>query len=150
MAKDKKKLLVSVKSSLAVLVFLLCSLVFSGTSESGEGFKTETTKSPITFRMAQSHFTFPNSNVIPLGSVSAVATRMGDMNSFPDLNGAITEAMDQAIASKGGDLLINVMVNSVLTTKMTTWEGKHMIRFFIDVEVQGTVAKMEIGKQLLK
>ena len=106
------------------------------------------------FRMAQSHFTFPNSNVIPIGTAKASASRKGDLDNYPNVMGAIQEAMDRAIASKGGDLMINATTNGTMTT-ITTYvkEGafyRPRITFKYDVVVQGTVARMTVGKQKLR
>lgn len=116
--------------------------------------KTDVTKSSISnMRLPQSHFTFPNSNVIPIGTANGTASRIGDVDNFPDISGAISEAMDKAIASKGADLLINANVNGTLTTITTTTQSGYnfdiSIEYKYDVVVQGTAARMTIGKQKL-
>lgn len=100
-----------------------------------------------TFPVANSHFVYPNSNVIPLGegkgeaSDASVFTLGGFMD--PAL---MEEAVQAAIQTKGGDLLINYDLYykviqipiPVFTIFVTTWNA------------EGTVAKMEIGKQKLR
>ncbi len=90
---------------------------------------------------AMSHYTFPNSNVIPLGNAVGEASRVRFL--FPgspdgDLKG---DAIDRAIKSKGGDLLIDYVEESTTTSlglfHVTT------------VRVSGTVAKMDVGRQRL-
>lgn len=92
----------------------------------------------------QSHFTFPNSNVIPLkearGSSSKLCGLLGITPGAPDAEdqeAATREALDRS----GGDLLINVrtdtrIFNAFLFAICTT-------------KVRGTAAKMEVGRQQL-
>lgn len=108
-----------------------------------------------TLRMPQSHYTYPNSNVIPLGQATGKSHKTGTIDDFPNMGAALTEAMDNAIKTKNdADLLINAMTSAVLTTTTTTRQGKKGqevdIKYDLDVTVSGTAAKMEIGKQILK
>lgn len=104
------------------------------------------------FVMPQSHFTYPNSNVIPLGHARGTAKAHGDNNNFPDFSAAVRTAMDQAIASKSGaDMLINVTATGTLSTKtQSDGRGGVDIQYELDMVVDGTAAKMEIGRQQLK
>lgn len=149
--KSKKRLFGHVVFSLAIIIGAAFTLTVLGAcGGGGGGSTTQVTKSASTFRMPQSHFTFPNSNVIPLGSATGTAKRNGDLNNFPDIGGATTEAMEKAIKSKGGDLMINVMINTVTTTTSTYGGGSFSVLYNVDISVQGTVVKMEVGKQFLK
>jgi hypothetical protein len=109
-------------------------------------------------RLPQTHFTFPNSNVIPIGTASATASVKGNLDKFPDISGANKAALDKAISSKGGDLMINTIIDGTLDTTTTTTTTTTGYQYDIDINidyvytvvVQGTVAKMEIGKQNLR
>lgn len=149
--KNKERFLVHAMFSLAIIIAAAFALTFLGACGGGAGgSRTQVTKSVSTLRMSQSHFTFPNSNVIPLGTGKGTAKVHGDIYNFPDVGSATTNAMEQAIKSKGGDLMINVMINTVTTTTTVISGGDFSISFDVDITVQGTVAKMEVGKQMLK
>lgn len=93
----------------------------------------------------QSHFAFPNSNVIPIGESQGSHSKLCGLLIF---NFGSPSGADQDIATKEalekakGDILINVRTDSNtfffpgLFTVCTT-------------SVQGTAAKMEIGRQQL-
>jgi len=92
----------------------------------------------------QSHFVFPNSNVIPLseseGSTSKLCGLLIVQFAGPDADDQET-ATREALAKSNGDVLINVrtstkMINFGVATICTT-------------TVQGTAAKMEVGRQVL-
>lgn len=99
-----------------------------------------------TIPVANSHFAYPNSNVIPLGEGKGEATEA----SFFYLGGfmdpaLMEEAVQAAIKTKGGDLLIDydlyfrlIYIPFIFPIYVTTWGA------------EGTVAKMEIGKQKLQ
>jgi hypothetical protein len=92
-----------------------------------------------------SHFAFPNSNVIPIGSASGKKTRLCGILfiQWGSPDGDDQEAATQrALKESGGDILINVRTDSQI--------------FFIPylfslciTKVQGTAAKMEVGRQQL-
>ena len=115
-----------------------------------------TTKTSIGgFVMPQSHFTYPNSNVVPLGKARGSSTAAGDNNTFPNISAAIKRAMDQAIASKSGaNLLINAVSAGTLTTRMIsgTKDGKFFLNvdYQLEMIVEGTAAKMTVGLQNLR
>lgn len=157
----KEEVMLNTQKKIGSKIFLLFMVLVSFVAFTGCGggtrskSETKITKSSTgSMRMPQSHYTFPNSNVIPIGTASGKARRSGDNNRFPDIQSANQEAMDQAIASKGGDLLLNATIDGTLTTKTTTYiRGTSFsinIDYDYDAVVQGTVAKMEIGKQILK
>lgn len=115
------------------------------------GVKKETRKSSAgSMRLAQSHYTFPNSNVTPIGTASARASRAGNMYQFPDVQAANQEALDKAIESKGGDLMLNATIDGTLSTTTYMTGSDLNIDYLYEVLVQGTVATMEIGKQNLR
>ena len=122
-------------------------------------------KSDIGFaRLPQSHFSYPNSNVIPLGQVTGSSHKTGSLSDFPRIDQATIEAIDNAIHSKpGADMLINATTSGVLTTTTTTttnnkidgYSGKQLdsnldIKYDLDFTVTGTAVKMEVGEQILK
>jgi hypothetical protein len=92
----------------------------------------------------QSHFSYPNSNVLPLGRVQGEGslTNFGSATIFDaDLEQDIVQ---RAIAQKGGDL----MIDYVLTIQVTTIP---LIPIYTTTyRIDGTAAKMTIGKQDLR
>ena len=105
--------------------------------------------------VAQSHFTYPNSNVIPIGKVKGSARASGTLQSFPNIGDTINRAMKQAIGSKSGaDLLLNIIQSGTITTYSTTGmrndEFFYDVRYELEVVVEGTAAKMEVGRQNLR
>jgi hypothetical protein len=90
----------------------------------------------------QSHFDYPNSNVIPLGRVTGEAsyTTIFSMP-FADSD-LIKAAIKDALQKKpGADMLINYMEFQDRTDVF--------IVHILTVRVEGTAVKMEIGKQKL-
>jgi hypothetical protein len=136
--------------NIVVVVFSAIALFIAAGCAGGGNTTVRTAKSGIgNFILPQSHYTFPNSNVIPIGTATATARRSGTMYSFPDVQGAMKEAIDKAIRSKGGDLMINVSTNGVLTSTTTISGTSYNISYLLEMEVSGTVATMDIGKQNL-
>lgn len=92
----------------------------------------------------QSHFDYPNSNVIPIGKTVGEASITGVF--VPPFRTAELEeeAINNALKQKGGDILINYMV----------FEKRTIIPLLpiypLTVRVEGTAAKMEIGTQILR
>jgi len=133
------------------LIFMVVVSLAIFTGCGGGGSRKQVTKSSAgSMRMAQSHFTFPNSNVTPIGTASAKASRRGSLYQFPDVQSANQEALDKAIESKGGDLMLNATIDGTLTTTTDMGGGSFSIDYLYEVVVQGTVAKMEIGRQNLR
>jgi len=91
----------------------------------------------------QSHFDFPNSNVIPIGNVRGEATTSGFFPAIMDAD-LKQQAIQEALKQKGGDLLIdatfyyNVKSMCIIPIYTTT------------ISVEGTACKMLIGKKELK
>jgi hypothetical protein len=89
------------------------------------------------------HFVYPNSNVEPLGQVTATKGKTGFF-AAPYLKDQELEALYRsALAQKGGDVLINVNFE----TSVTQW-------FILPVmsakyTITGVAAKMTVGKQQL-
>lgn len=90
----------------------------------------------------QSHFEYPNSNVIPLGKVVGEASRTALFMPPNDDSGLQKEAILNALKQKpDADILINFMVFD----KRTDFLFIHTLTR----RVEGTAAKMEIGTQKL-
>ena len=98
--------------------------------------------------LPQSNFAYPNSNVIPLQHTQGTVSR-SYIAPFqtPVLNDAalMQDAIDQAVHNGGGDLLIDgshsVQSTIVPLLFITVYTEK--------VTVDGTAAKMEVGKRAL-
>ncbi len=91
----------------------------------------------------ESHFSFPNSNVQPLGQVKATRSKWSFL--FPNVTGDDTlELMKEAISQQSD---ADLVVNYVLDTRTT------ILPIFIyktDMVFEGTAAKMIIGEQELR
>ena len=93
----------------------------------------------------QSHFSYPNSNVVPLGPAKGETSTVSlFIPVFWDAD-MQEEALAQAIKQKGGDMLIDY----VGTTEITMFPLMFITLYKTDYKVEGTVAKMELGKQIL-
>ena len=91
----------------------------------------------------QSHFAYPNSNVLPLGPGKGEASTMGfGMPDIMDVD-LMEAAVQSAIREKGGDLLVDYYLFYDIKTYFPM---VHSITW----RAEGTVAKMEIGKQKLR
>lgn len=94
----------------------------------------------------QSHFSYPNSNVTPLGPGRGESSTWSlFIPVFWDAD-MQEEALSVAIKEKGGDMLIDY----VGTTNITMYPLWVITLYNTRYEVQGTVAKMELGKQILR
>ncbi len=93
----------------------------------------------------QSHFSYPNSNVKPLGKVSASLSKTSWLV-FPTITEAdVKSLMDKALAQKSGaDLLINYSID----TKVTSIP--FLMLTYMDVTIEGTAVSMDVGKQNLQ
>jgi hypothetical protein len=93
----------------------------------------------------QSHFAFPNSNVIPLGEAQGSATKLCGLL-FVDWGSPDADDQDlatqRALEKSQGDLLINVRTDSSLFTVP-------MLFAICKTRVRGTSARMEVGRQIL-
>ncbi len=88
----------------------------------------------------QSHFSFPNSNVTPLGQVKSSLSCWGFLV-FPLESDDALNLVNEAIAQKPG---ADLMINYVLDTKLG---GLPPLFYKVDMTVEGTAAKMQIGEQ---
>lgn len=92
------------------------------------------------------NYVYPNSNVTPLGHVKAKSRTSVTIFMAKMFDGKmIDEALAEAAKQKGGDVLINAKI----VTKAT------IIPLFLPIiinslEVEGTAAKMQVGKQELR
>ena len=94
----------------------------------------------------KSHFTYPNSNVIPLGNVKAEETNFSILL-YPSFDKEDQLALlNKAISQKSGaDLLINYNMN----VKLTVIPIPILSPAFLTVSIEGMAASMEIGEQEL-
>lgn len=99
----------------------------------------------MSYPEAQSHFDFPNSNVTPIGHAVGSATTAGMVPAIQDAD-LEEQAINKAIAAKGGDLLVDYHI----TTDVKLIPLMFINFYTTTVTVEGTVAKMEIGKQTLR
>ncbi len=91
-------------------------------------------------------FAYPNSNVEPLGRVTATVSKgswftpqMADKQMYEELK-------SQALKQKGGDMIIDAK----LTTKITMYPLLYFYYFNTELSIDGTAAKQTIGRQELK
>lgn len=90
----------------------------------------------------QSHFDFPNSNVIPLGKVHGEATAVSFFPSPMDAD-LQEQAVQSALKQKGGDILIDYTYSYKIVSLMI------IPIYTTTIRVDGTACKMEIGEQEL-
>ena len=93
----------------------------------------------------QSHFSYPNSNVTPLGRVTGEASTSGLVPVTYDAD-LEEEAIQIALKEKGGDILIDYLA----TTTITMFPLLLLNIYTTTVRVDGTAAKMTIGQQRLR
>ena len=120
--------------NLGLLVAVFGSVLFSGC----------TIKMAV--RSTSTKFVYPNSNVSPLGRVKAKSAQSVSIfvPKFFDAK-QIDELTATALQQKGGDILINpkIVVKTVLIPIM-------LPIMISSMEIEGTAAKMVIGKQELQ
>jgi len=92
-----------------------------------------------------SNFAYPNSNVEPLGRVTGSASKWGIFSASIIDKDMLDTAYSNALKQKGGDLLINYKI-----TSETTLYPIFIPFFKTELKVDGTAAKMTVGKQELK
>lgn len=94
----------------------------------------------------QSHFDYPNSNITPIGKVHGEASTVSVF--FPVMMDADLqeEAYKNALQQKGGDMIIDFLA----TTEVVMYPIAFINIFKTTYKVDGTAAKMEIGKQILR
>lgn len=90
-----------------------------------------------------SHFSYPNSNVVPMKQVKATISKLSFIIP-PSFDGdEIIKLTQDAVAQQpGADLLLNYS----LDTKMTNF----IIFTTMDMTITGTAAKMDVGSQELQ
>lgn len=95
----------------------------------------------------QSHFDYPNSNLIPQGQVSATVSKTlwGPYGILEVTSPVLEEeVINKALAQKGGDVMTNYCIE---------YKVKMIIPGLIstvEIKVTGTSNKMEVGKQQLR
>ena len=99
----------------------------------------------MSYPEAQSHFDYPNSNVTPMGRAKGTATTAGMVPAMQDAD-LEEQAIGKALAASGGDLLVDYH----LTTDVKLIPLMFINFYTTTVTVEGTAAKMEIGKQKLR
>jgi hypothetical protein len=117
---------------LALLV--TCSLLFTIGCSTKLGFSN--------FK-DRSKYVYPNSNVEVIGRATGTAT--GDPE---DAGRLVKEAIQKAVDSKGGDMLINFTEQQTITITTIPIIPVPIVTY--EVTVDGTVAKTEVGLKELK
>lgn len=121
------------KSAISIFIFF-CVVLVSGCTTTMGSFNPST------------HFTYPNSNVVPLGYVSASVKDQGII--FPPAvdKEKIVKLMESAMVQKpGADMIINYKID----TTYTQIPIPIFNIYFQTIKLEGTAAKMTIGKQEL-
>lgn len=123
------------KFFLISVIFGIC-ILFSGCSLKMGSFSEQT------------HFTYPNSNVKPLGYVKAALSKTSYFIPPAITNEDVTNLMNDALAQKSGaDLIINYRVNTI----NTCYPFDVMPIFWkTDIILEGTAVNMEVGIQELQ
>lgn len=95
----------------------------------------------------QTHFSYPNSNIKPLGKVQSTVSRTTVLIA-PTLTAEhVRELMDKALAQKAGaDLIIDVQVD----TKLTMIPIPIFSIYTATMTLSGTAVSMEVGRQELQ
>lgn len=94
--------------------------------------------------LPNTRYAYPNSNVEALGAVQGTSTRMGFLGAPPVSKEMLDEAVNDALKQKGGDMLINIKMQSDTLLIPPIPVG------WTTLKVSGTAAKMTVGKQELK
>ncbi|MFN3077046.1 MAG: hypothetical protein ABT940_09250 [Alphaproteobacteria bacterium] len=99
--------------------------------------------------IAQTNYAFPNSNVVPVGTAKATATRSYVVPfQTPRFADAVAYAQlrDQALKSKNADILVDAEYHAT-----TTIVPLYIVNIWtVNETLEGTAAKMEIGKRDLR
>ena len=94
----------------------------------------------------KSHFAFPNSNIQPLGEVTAIKSKTSVFLPRQITHKDLVNATNEALAQKSGaDLLINVK-QDVTVTQIPL---PILTIFVTKLKMSGTAAKMEVGEKYL-
>lgn len=94
-----------------------------------------------------SHFAFPNSNVKPIGPVVGSSSTFSIIMPTMITGELMESAYKDALSKSGGDMIIDAVETS--TTRMIPTPF-YITFYFTSFDVEGTAAKMELGKQILK
>ena len=94
----------------------------------------------------QSHFDYPNSNVVPIGRVQAEVS--GGMSLYPSAMDAdlMEQVIQDALKQKGGDILLDYTLTTIIKMYPIVFLNLYETTYRVD----GTAAKMEIGKKMLR
>jgi len=90
-----------------------------------------------------SHFSYPNSNVIPMRQVKATTSKLSFIISPSFNDGEIIKLTQDAIAQQPE---ASLLLNYTLDTKITSF----LFVTKMDITIEGTAAKMNIGSQELQ
>lgn len=99
--------------------------------------------------LAQSNFAYPNSNVVPTTHVSATVSKSYVVPfQNPNFNDAalLEQAINEARKKSGGDIIVDGSYSMTSTTIPLLF----IAVVSVDVTVEGTATKMELGKRELK
>ena len=91
-------------------------------------------------------FAFPNSNVEPIGPVSAEVSKTGYVISKGVDKAFLDEVMNKALQESGGDLIINYKLSTITTIYPIPIIGPVNTK----LRIEGTACKMTVGRQELK
>ena len=122
-------MVISNKISFWVVVTLICSLTSGCMSKVGGVHPN-------------SHFAYPNSNIETLGHVSAEASRFSIIIGTVVDKKFVQEVYNKALEQSGGDLIINYKFDTEVLMFFPV--------FLTTLRLEGTAAKMTIGKKELK
>ena len=87
------------------------------------------------------HFAYPNSNVQPLGHISATVSEGGFL--FPPTlsKEKVLKLMSDGLAQKpGADMVVNYRLDTTYTSYIALY-------YVQTIKLEGTAAKMEVGEQ---
>ena len=125
------------KKTILLTTAILTSLIMSGCSTK-VGFSGSNTIS--------TNFVYPNSNVVPLGEVSAETSKttwfLPPTLTYED----VVELREQALSQQAGATNI---INPMVDTKFTVIPIPILNIFTMTTTIKGTAVKAEVGKQKL-
>ena len=99
-------------------------------------------KTYLTDFVNQSHFDYPNSNIIPIGNTTGEASLSTFITPAFKTSELEEEAINNALKKKAGDILLNYMVFE----KQTNF----LLFNTLTLRVEGVAAKMEIGTIIME
>ena len=125
------------KRSAPILLFVLFCLGLAGCQ-----FAQFTKLGP------QTHFDFPNSNVFPLGPVKSKVDGPGSVIMFSGFSSDHDAQIYNAALSQVAGASLITDYTRIYKVYMLPLPGVPV--FWSTLEIEGTAAKMEVGKQILK